>query len=1058
MKKIVRGNDFTLRIPVMKIVNGERVAFPLPGCTDIKVNVVNQYRRVALGYTIDVSADNVLLARVEGDKVAVGTYALEVKGKLFGNDWRSNEYEQFQIVDNNASGDTAFEPQEGEDSVEMDTALVVLAPSVELGNLIKDAEETIAGTKEALKGVETKMGDIEQRADTAIGAATTAAERANTAAEKTEQTNAVVETAERERVAAEQERKAAEEQRKSQMQSNAEAEQARADAEQHRVEAEKRRASAETMRAAAEETRKTDEADRITGETSREKQENSRVAAEQTRDEQETRRKIDETRRADAEVKRAVAENTRKRMEADRANAETARADAETKRAAAETKRAAAETKREMDFSVKVAEVDTAVKNAKTATSEAEKVDATITDANVFEVTGRDGVKKSLALVEKAEAATIKTELAEKFDKANVVQELGDAENKVVSQKAISHTLKEVNSKLQEVKLDTEKNRNSLYGHNYQQSLGTMFADRAYNNVIFTANPIEFDNAIVKKVKFFTSDNTITICVCTIGEDRKIHIKDSYTTKTVRDASVEVDCWLKADKGDFIALSRVAYTSISGIKTKVSIASSLIEGSVLERDEEINIQFAYDFEVQSSVKEIGICEINDILKFDVTKSTDSYTIDSSLNVSTDNGKLHIKNNSIPSNRVHVKFCKRFLVKGHYYFAYCKLKNNLQTKKMNGFGLMIGGLTPTANTYRIPVDDVDKEFEMYGSQLFNGESGMYDATFFVYPIEGMSEGTFIDLYIEKVQILDLGEDRPRISEYYKNLVRLGDYKPKFTYSTVSASSINHSLYKGLKLKSLGDSLPETRSYQYIVANELGAEYDGDPDNFNYVENGISKIGISHVKGGTWCAPVTTKQGDSIGAGGENTQSISMSAYMRARTLKYLMPDILIIECGTNDAVDAENFEIYKGKNPQGEIVHDHGINDPAYTGDGVDCSDGVYQDDKGYNKAPSLGASYRGMLKQIFSDMPNIKVICLGCPYDRLSMETSTSKVDLYYKDTRLKNAVIKKVASEFGCIYIDVAEEGYGPNAYNINLLTIDGLHFSSQGGRRIAELILAKL
>ena len=359
-----------------------------------------------------MSEDNVLLARVEGDKVAVGTYALEVKGKIFGNDWRSNEYEQFQIVDNNASGDTVFEPQEGEDSVEMDTALVVLAPSVELGNLIKDAEETIADTKEALKGVETKMGDIEKRADTAIGAATTAAERANTAAEKTEQTNAAVENAEKERVAAEQERKTAEEQRKSQMQSNAEAEQARADAEQHRVEAEKRRASAETMRAAAEETRKTKEADRITGETSREKQENSRVAAEQTRDEQETRRKIDEAKRVDAE-------NTRERMEADRANAETKRVAAETTRAAAETsradaetKRAAAETKRETDFSTKIAEVDTAVKNAKTATSEAEKVNATITNANVLEVTGRDGVKKSLELVEQAEASEMKADVA----------------------------------------------------------------------------------------------------------------------------------------------------------------------------------------------------------------------------------------------------------------------------------------------------------------------------------------------------------------------------------------------------------------------------------------------------------------------------------------------------------------------------------------------------------------------------------------------------------------------------------------------------------------------
>ena len=405
MKKIVRGNDFTLRIPVMKIVNGERVAFPLPGCTDIKVNVVNQYRRVALGYTIDVSADNVLLARVEGDRVTVGTYALEVKGKLFDNDWRSNEYEQFQLVDNNAAGDTVFEPHEGEDSVEMDTALVVLAPSVELGNLIRDAEETIADTKEALKGVETKMGDIEQRADTAIGAATTAAERANTQADRAEQTNSAVDTAEKERASAEQERKTAEEQRKSEMQSNAEAELARSGAEKLRVEAEKRRASEETMRASAEDTRKTKEADRIAGETSREQQENSRVAAEQTRDSQEKQRKRDEAQRDDAEVKRAHAEERRAANEKTREKNEVDRAAAEDDRVSAETARTSAESKRETD-------TKEAIRNAQTATSEAEKVDATITDANVLEVTGRDGVKKSLELVDQAEASEMKKDVA----------------------------------------------------------------------------------------------------------------------------------------------------------------------------------------------------------------------------------------------------------------------------------------------------------------------------------------------------------------------------------------------------------------------------------------------------------------------------------------------------------------------------------------------------------------------------------------------------------------------------------------------------------------------
>lgn len=156
MKKIVRGNDFTLRIQVCKIVNGEQVAFPLPACTDIVVNIVNQYRRVNLAYSIDTAEDNIINARVEGDAVSVGTYALEVRGKIFGNDWRSKEYEQFQIVDNNASGDTAFNGEliEGEDSVEMDTALVILPPTVELSDLINKTNEALKNSKAATAAAE----------------------------------------------------------------------------------------------------------------------------------------------------------------------------------------------------------------------------------------------------------------------------------------------------------------------------------------------------------------------------------------------------------------------------------------------------------------------------------------------------------------------------------------------------------------------------------------------------------------------------------------------------------------------------------------------------------------------------------------------------------------------------------------------------------------------------------------------------------------------------------------------------------------------------------------
>lgn len=175
MKKIVRGNDFTLRIPVCKIVNGEQVAFPLPACTDIVVNIVNQYRRVALSYTIDTAEDNIINARVEGDAVSVGTYALEVRGKIFGNDWRSKEYEQFSIVDNNASGDTAFNGEliEGEDSVEMNTALVILPPSVELSDLISDTNEALG----KIDGAVSKTDEAVKKANDAVSQANGALEK-----------------------------------------------------------------------------------------------------------------------------------------------------------------------------------------------------------------------------------------------------------------------------------------------------------------------------------------------------------------------------------------------------------------------------------------------------------------------------------------------------------------------------------------------------------------------------------------------------------------------------------------------------------------------------------------------------------------------------------------------------------------------------------------------------------------------------------------------------------------------------------------------------------------
>lgn len=174
MKKIVKGNDFTLRIPVAKMVEGQAQAFPLPACTDVVVQVCNQFKRIPLAFEIDVKEDNVLLARVEGDKMSLGTYAIEVKGKIFGNDWRSNEYPQFSIVSNNADADTEFgETDEGDNSVEMDTAIVILPPTVELSDLISDTNEALG-----------KVDDAVSKTDEAVKKANDAVSQVNGALEK----------------------------------------------------------------------------------------------------------------------------------------------------------------------------------------------------------------------------------------------------------------------------------------------------------------------------------------------------------------------------------------------------------------------------------------------------------------------------------------------------------------------------------------------------------------------------------------------------------------------------------------------------------------------------------------------------------------------------------------------------------------------------------------------------------------------------------------------------------------------------------------------------------
>lgn len=280
MKKIVKGNDFTLKIPVMKMVEGQLQAFPLPACTDVVVQVCNQFRRTPLAFEIDVKEDNVLLARVEGDKMSIGTYAIEVKGKIFGNDWRSNEYPQFAIVANNADADTEFgSTDEGDNSVEMDTAMVILPPTVELSDLIDKTNQALKDSK-----------------------ATNTTLNANEDARKEAETQRV--SAETGRVSTEQTRVSAEDARMK-------AEVSRVSAESDRVRTENARTEIEITRQANELTRKNNETKRVNAETLRDNAEKLRVSQENERKDNEDVRKSDEDARIKAESARSKAETKR---------------------------------------------------------------------------------------------------------------------------------------------------------------------------------------------------------------------------------------------------------------------------------------------------------------------------------------------------------------------------------------------------------------------------------------------------------------------------------------------------------------------------------------------------------------------------------------------------------------------------------------------------------------------------------------------------------------------------------------------------------------------------
>ena len=391
MKKITKGNDFRMYIPVYRIVEGVQVDFPLPACTDIEVNLSNTFAKIGIPCSIDREHDNVIVADVNGTLLRVGNYALEVKGKIFGNNWRSNEYEQIQIVDNNASADVDFSQDDGENSVIMDTAIAILAPDPGFYEKVEDAEnarvmaEDVRVESERIRVLfESERNDNES------------------VRRESEETRT---TAETERTINENNR--------------VESENIRLSNEEDRIAHEEARENNEAIRVANESERCSRETERELNESKRELSEDKRIANEQKRIadnavvlQEESVRISNETSRKDNEAIRISHESDRLLAENKRIADEKTRQDNENRRVAAESLRADIFNDLEADMRQAISEAELATVNADTATERAKSASQSAENASDAANLAADRADKSAektnTAISNAEQATEK--------------------------------------------------------------------------------------------------------------------------------------------------------------------------------------------------------------------------------------------------------------------------------------------------------------------------------------------------------------------------------------------------------------------------------------------------------------------------------------------------------------------------------------------------------------------------------------------------------------------------------------------------------------------------
>lgn len=153
MIKIVRGNDFTLKIPVEVQTGVDPSGNPIISDFDftganVSVNIINRYSRIPFVHTVE---RNVITVPVSA--IGNGTYDVEILVSKEGN-MRSMKRAQFKIVESNEESDLSS-PVEFDVEIHQLDAHVLVGNSSgsgttdynQLGNRPKINNVTLAGNK-----------------------------------------------------------------------------------------------------------------------------------------------------------------------------------------------------------------------------------------------------------------------------------------------------------------------------------------------------------------------------------------------------------------------------------------------------------------------------------------------------------------------------------------------------------------------------------------------------------------------------------------------------------------------------------------------------------------------------------------------------------------------------------------------------------------------------------------------------------------------------------------------------------------------------------------------